>query len=56
MVEVNKDACIGCGVCASLCPDVFELGPDGKAVVKDPNSSAPCVEEAKYSCPVNAIS
>lgn len=56
MVEVNKDACIGCGVCASLCPDVFELGDDGKANVKDAGSTAPCVDEAISSCPVSAIS
>ncbi|RKX43855.1 MAG: ferredoxin, partial [Thermotogae bacterium] len=30
-VTVDKDACIGCGVCENLCPEVFKLGDDGKA-------------------------
>ena len=31
---VNKDACIGCGACSAVCPNVFELGDDGFANVK----------------------
>ena len=33
-VKVNKDACIGCGACASICPDVFELNDEGLSEVK----------------------
>ncbi len=33
-VHVDEDLCIGCGLCADTCPDVFELGDDGKAKVK----------------------
>lgn len=29
--RVNKEKCIGCGLCPNLCPEVFELGEDGKA-------------------------
>ena len=29
---VDKDTCIGCGLCASTEPDVFEIDDDGKAV------------------------
>jgi ferredoxin len=55
MVKVNKEKCIGCGLCASLCSDVFSMGSDGKAKVKA-QKKIPCVKEAIESCPVSAIS
>ena len=24
-VKINTEECIGCGVCAQICPEVFEL-------------------------------
>ena len=30
MYKVN-DNCIGCGACAAICPDVFDLNADGLA-------------------------
>ena len=45
-VKVNTDECIGCGVCAQICPDVFELDEDaGKARVIRPEG-AECAAEA----------
>ena len=29
-VKVNRDACIGCGACAAICPDVFEIDDEGR--------------------------
>jgi len=58
MFIVNKEKCIGCGLCTSLCPDVFELGDDGKAQVKkgaDLEKNKDCIKESKESCPVSAI-
>ncbi len=56
--EVDKDACIGCGACAAICPEVFEIGDDGfaEAIVdtvlkKDLESAI----DAKEGCPTNAI-
>ncbi|MFH1586021.1 MAG: ferredoxin [archaeon] len=55
MVKVDKNKCIGCGTCSSVCPEVFEMGDDGKANVKA-QKNVPCVKEAIDSCPVDAIS
>lgn len=58
--KVNKDTCIGCGICPALCPEVFSMTDDGtKAEVKaeaDYASNAKTINEAIASCPVNAIS
>lgn len=54
---VDKDACIGCGLCESNCPDVFEM-KDNIAVVK-PGAVAPkdeeCAKQMVTDCPVSAI-
>lgn len=58
MVKVNKEKCIGCGYCTSVCPDVFELGEDGKSKIKDGadlEKSEKCIKEAKEGCPASAI-
>jgi len=55
MVKVNKDKCIGCGLCASTCSEVFKMGKDGKAMVKA-QKKLPCVKTAIEDCPVSAIS
>jgi len=52
-ISINKNACIGCGACESICPKVFKL-KDGKATApKETNEK--CAKEAEESCPVNAI-
>jgi len=56
--KVSKEKCIGCGLCSNLCPEVFEVTDDGKAIVKegaDLEKNKECVKEAKESCPVSAI-
>ena len=32
--SVDKDTCIGCGLCPSICPQ-FEMDDDGKAVARN---------------------
>lgn len=56
MISINKEKCIGCGNCASVCSEVFEI-KDGKSRIKkgQENSKKPCVKEAVQGCPVDAI-
>ena len=56
-VTGDQDTCIGCGVCTSVCPDVFELNDEGKAQVIDGADceAAGCVEDAASQCAVEAI-
>lgn len=55
---VSQDTCIGCGLCPSIAPDVFEMKDDGKAhVIAEPvpESAGDAAKEAESSCPVDAI-
>lgn len=57
--HVDKDTCIGCGLCPSVCPDIYEMDDDGKAVEKVdqvPEGLEECAKEGAEQCPVNAIS
>lgn len=55
---VDQDICIGCGLCAEIASEIFEL-KDDKAHVKIseiPESLLDKAKEAAQSCPVDAIS
>ncbi len=54
-IKVNKELCLGCGACVSLCPDVFKMNDAGKSEVIDEENIA-CARNAAESCPVQAIS
>ena len=55
-VRVTED-CIGCGLCVSLCPDVFYLNGQGTAESQSPvpAKSEAVVQEAADTCPAGAI-
>jgi len=54
-IEVNKEACIGCGACTAQC-DNFELDGDNKAKAKQTEvDNLGCNKDAADVCPVNAI-
>ena len=57
-VVVDQEACIGCGTCEGLCPEVFELDESlGKSqVILPEGGDEECIEDAIASCPVSAIS
>ena len=50
MMRVDKEKCIGCGACVSLCPDTFAMN-DGKSKVI---SEKDC-DEGISACPTAAI-
>ncbi|MEK7142963.1 MAG: ferredoxin [Patescibacteria group bacterium] len=57
VITVDEAKCIGCGLCVSTCPDVFELDDNGKAQVKDSNACKSCdCQETIDNCPAKAIS
>ena len=53
-VRIDRDACIGCGLCVSVMPEVFEFDDEGKAHVHAQPAAGVEVDVAK-DCPVGAI-
>ena len=54
---IDRDGCIGCGVCVGVCPDVFRMADDGLAeVYAELNASTfESAKEAEENCPVSVI-
>lgn len=62
----DRQKCIGCGSCVALCPKYWEMGEDGKAVLKESKKvdggvyelkieKPDCIQETAESCPVQII-
>jgi|TARA_B100001971_G_C18110022_1_gene493655 ferredoxin len=54
-IEVDREACIGCGACTAQC-DNFEMDGENKAKPKNAEvDEIGCNKDAKDVCPVDAI-
>lgn len=56
---LDRSGCIGCGLCANICPEVFRMAPDGYATIirgTVPKEAENSSIEARDECPVSVIS
>jgi ferredoxin len=54
---VDQEKCIGCGLCAQVAPDVYEMQGDKAIVLSDniPDDKADDAKNGADQCPVQAI-
>lgn len=56
--SIDRENCISCGLCTTICPEVFRMGEDGPAeayVDIVPSASEKAAMEAMEGCPVSVI-
>lgn len=55
--KVDADLCIGCGLCVTTCPEVFEMQGDKAVVIGSavPKNAEDTCKKATDECPVTAI-
>ncbi len=55
-IQHDRDACIGCGACAGICPDNWMMADDGKSKPKKTDlDDMGCNQQAADACPVQCI-
>ena len=56
--NIDRNGCIGCGLCPTICPEVFRIADDGLAEVYTipiPEDEYDNAIEAQENCPVSVI-
>ncbi len=62
----ERDKCIGCGACVSMCPKYWDMNDDGKSTLKEGVNTEgenyeleleelECNQDAADACPVRCI-
>jgi len=58
-IKIDKEQCIGCETCCTMCGEFFEMDSNNKSSVKQEKQGelkdAGCSEEAAKACPVQCI-
>lgn len=58
-IKIDREQCIGCGTCVSVCEEFFELDKENKSIVKKEKQGelkdVGCAEEAVVACPTQCI-
>mgnify|MGYP002814640712 CR=1 FL=1 len=55
-IKVDKEKCIGCGACVSVCPKAFKMEGVKAVPIKADVKVVTCEKDAESMCPVQAIS
>ncbi|NQU95228.1 MAG: ferredoxin [Candidatus Omnitrophica bacterium] len=54
-ITIDVTTCTGCGLCSSLCPEVFEIDDKNIAKVKGDSCQGQDINDVASQCPVEAI-
>lgn len=54
--RVNQELCVGCSLCASMNPEVFQMDENDLATAVKETEDKALLQESIDSCPVSAIS
>lgn len=56
LIKIDRDACVSCGSCAAIAPQMFELDGDMKSSIREDTAiDAKKAVEAAKSCPAGVI-